>query len=150
MLCTLIGAIILSINIQVGFNMHLNDDIGDASSSLRGSTLAFFHSLQNVFISTFWPATNFFLNAAIQTVKYFTTCACKHYCKMCSVAIMFAPEHLKRVRKVCTIISESKRFLNYLLLAKKCLGTSTFCKILNCLLFMFLYTSCAHKRSVLK
>ena len=37
-LCTLIGAIILSINIQVGLNMHLYDDIGDASSSLRGST----------------------------------------------------------------------------------------------------------------
>ena len=37
MLCTLIGAIILSINIQVGLNMHLYDDIGDASSSLRGS-----------------------------------------------------------------------------------------------------------------
>ena len=34
----LIGAIILSINIQVGLNMHLCDDIGDASSSLRGST----------------------------------------------------------------------------------------------------------------
>ena len=33
MLCTLIGAIILSINIQVGVNMHLYDDIGDASSS---------------------------------------------------------------------------------------------------------------------
>ena len=28
MLCTLIGAIILSINIQVGLNMHLYDDIG--------------------------------------------------------------------------------------------------------------------------
>ena len=41
MLCTLIGAIILSINIQVGLNMHLYDDIGDAadaSSSVRGST----------------------------------------------------------------------------------------------------------------
>ena len=37
-LCTLIGAIILSINIQVGLDMHLYDDIGDASSSLRGST----------------------------------------------------------------------------------------------------------------
>ena len=33
MLCTLIGAIILSIIIQVGLNMHR-----DASSSLRGST----------------------------------------------------------------------------------------------------------------
>ena len=28
MLCTLIGAIILSINIQVGLNMHLYDDTG--------------------------------------------------------------------------------------------------------------------------
>ena len=41
MLCTLIGAIILSINIQVGLNMHLYDDIGDASSSLRGLTSSF-------------------------------------------------------------------------------------------------------------
>ena len=30
MLHTLIGAIILSINIQVGLNMHLYDDIGDS------------------------------------------------------------------------------------------------------------------------
>ena len=36
MLCTLIVAIILSINIHVGLDMHLYDDIGDASSSLRG------------------------------------------------------------------------------------------------------------------
>ena len=41
MLCTLIGAIILSINVQVDLNMHLFDDIGDASSSLRGSTSSF-------------------------------------------------------------------------------------------------------------
>ena len=41
MLCTLIFAIILSINIQVGLNMHLYDDIGDASLSLRGSTTSF-------------------------------------------------------------------------------------------------------------
>ena len=41
MLCTLIVAIILSINIQVGLNMHLYDNIGDASSSLRGSTSSF-------------------------------------------------------------------------------------------------------------
>ena len=34
----MIGAIILSINIQVGLNMHLYDDIWDASSSLWGST----------------------------------------------------------------------------------------------------------------
>ena len=38
MLCILIGAIILSINIQIGLNMHLYDDIGDASSSLQGLT----------------------------------------------------------------------------------------------------------------
>ena len=41
MLCTLIGAVILFINIQVGLNMHLYDDIGDASSSLRRSTSSF-------------------------------------------------------------------------------------------------------------
>ena len=38
MLYTLIAAIILSINIQVGLNMHLYDDIGDASSSHWEST----------------------------------------------------------------------------------------------------------------
>ena len=43
MLCTLIGAIILSINIHVGLDMHLYDDIGDASSSLRGSTSSFIY-----------------------------------------------------------------------------------------------------------
>ena len=32
MLCTLIGAIILSINIQGGLNMHRYEDIGNASS----------------------------------------------------------------------------------------------------------------------
>ena len=37
----MIGAIILSINIQVGLNMHLYDDIWDASSSLRRSTSSF-------------------------------------------------------------------------------------------------------------
>ena len=31
----------LFLNIQVGLNMHLYDDIGDASSSLRGSTSSF-------------------------------------------------------------------------------------------------------------
>ena len=46
MLCTLIGAIILSINIQVGLTMHLYDDIGDASSSLRGSTSSFLFVVQ--------------------------------------------------------------------------------------------------------
>ena len=50
MLCILIGAIILSINIQVGLNMHLYDDIGDASSSLRGST----SSLSFVRMRRFW------------------------------------------------------------------------------------------------
>ena len=38
MLCTLIGAIIQFINIHEGLDMHLYDDIGDASSSLRGWT----------------------------------------------------------------------------------------------------------------
>ena len=42
MLCTLIGAIILSINIQVGLNMHLYDDMRNASSSLLGSTSSFY------------------------------------------------------------------------------------------------------------
>ena len=41
MLCTLIGAIILFRNIHVGLDMHLSDDIGDASSSLRGSTSSY-------------------------------------------------------------------------------------------------------------
>ena len=41
MLCTLIGAIILSLNIQVVLNMHQYDDIGDVSLSLRGSTSGF-------------------------------------------------------------------------------------------------------------
>ena len=50
MLCTLICAIILSINIQVGLNMHLYDDIGEASSSLRGST----SSLSFVRMRRFW------------------------------------------------------------------------------------------------
>ena len=43
LLCTLIGAIILSINIQVGLNMHLYDDIGDASSSFWGSIISSFN-----------------------------------------------------------------------------------------------------------
>ena len=38
----MIGDIILSINIQVGLNMHLYDNIGDASSSLRVSTSTFY------------------------------------------------------------------------------------------------------------
>ena len=42
MLCTLIGAIILSINI---LNIHLYDYIGDASSSLRGSTSSHSYAL---------------------------------------------------------------------------------------------------------
>ena len=41
MLCTLIGAIILSINIQVGLDVHLYDDIGDASSFFEGRHLVF-------------------------------------------------------------------------------------------------------------
>ena len=54
MLCTLIGAIILSINMQVVLNMHLYDDIGDASSSLRGSTSSFFVGLP------FFPSASVF------------------------------------------------------------------------------------------
>ena len=46
MLYTLIGAIILSINIQVGLNMHLYDDIRDASSSFRGYTSSLVLSLK--------------------------------------------------------------------------------------------------------
>ena len=41
----IIGAIILSINIQVGLNMHLYDDIGNATLSLRGSTSSYIYSL---------------------------------------------------------------------------------------------------------
>ena len=47
MLCTLIVSIILSINIQVGLNMYPYDDIGDASSSLRGSTSIFIPNKTN-------------------------------------------------------------------------------------------------------
>ena len=43
MLWTLIGAIILSINIQAGLNLHLYGDIGDALSSLGGSTSSLFN-----------------------------------------------------------------------------------------------------------
>ena len=45
----MIGAIILSINIQVGLNMHLYDGIEDASSSFRG-LISSFELLQNNFI----------------------------------------------------------------------------------------------------
>ena len=31
--------------VQVGLNMHLYDDIGDASSSLRGSTSSFLYNI---------------------------------------------------------------------------------------------------------
>ena len=55
MLCTLIGAIILSINIQVGLN-----DIGDASSSLRRSISSFF--LIWVAKSLFWCLPSGFLS----------------------------------------------------------------------------------------
>ena len=41
LLRTMIGAIILSINIQVGLNMYPYDDIGDASSSLWWSTSSY-------------------------------------------------------------------------------------------------------------
>ena len=42
---------------------------------------------------------------------------------------MFAPEHLKRIRKVHTIISETKPFLKNFVSGQKVL-TNTFCKIL--------------------
>ena len=51
------------INIQVGLNMHLFDDTGDASSSLRGSTSSFI----KLFIaehSTFERCTFIFLEYA--------------------------------------------------------------------------------------
>ena len=41
MLCTLIGAIILSINIQVGLNMHLHDEIGVNRHLFEGRHLVF-------------------------------------------------------------------------------------------------------------
>ena len=66
MLCTLIGAIILSINIQVGLNMHLYDDIGDASLSLRGSTSSLKSLLYLlIFCSFILSVFFFFSNAAI-------------------------------------------------------------------------------------
>ena len=63
MLCTLIGAIILSINIQVGLNMHLYDDIGDASSSLRESTYSLKGFLQ--YIPKSIPSVRLCLSATI-------------------------------------------------------------------------------------
>ena len=57
MLCTLIGAIILSINIQVGLNMHLYDDIGDASSFLQGSTSSYLKCLM-LYINRFVPTSS--------------------------------------------------------------------------------------------
>ena len=57
--CTLIGAIILSINIQVGLNMHLYDDIGDASSSLRGSTSSYASPTSGEAYRDRWLTTNF-------------------------------------------------------------------------------------------
>ena len=53
MLCILIGAIILSLNTQVGLNMHPNDEIGDTSSSLRGSTSSFDFEIEIVPISVY-------------------------------------------------------------------------------------------------
>ena len=53
-LCTLIGAIILSINIQVGLNVHLYDDIGDSSSSIRGSTSSFYPKSLILYINGFF------------------------------------------------------------------------------------------------
>ena len=67
MLCTLIGVIILSINIQVGLNMHLYNDIGDASASLRGSTSGIFF---------------FFLLYLTTTLKIRHFCCLSIYCIM--------------------------------------------------------------------
>ena len=53
MLWILIGAIILSLNIQVGLNMHPCDEIGDASSSLRGSTSSFDFEIEIMPISEY-------------------------------------------------------------------------------------------------
>ena len=54
MLCTLIGAIILSINIQEGLNLHLYEGIEDALSSLRWSTSSFDCYLYLFFIVLFF------------------------------------------------------------------------------------------------
>ena len=72
MLCTLIGAIILSINIQVGLNMHPYDDIGDALSSLRGSTSSFYLFFKAL-LSPFLP-------------RFVTIFAvfCHHFCRVLS------------------------------------------------------------------
>ena len=59
MLCTLIGAIILSINIQVGLNMQLYDDIGDALSSLRGSTSSLIIPFSNLVIVFLIPLVDY-------------------------------------------------------------------------------------------
>ena len=59
---------------------------------------------------------------------------------MLSGAILFSPEHLKRVGKVRTIIPESKRFyflFYFFFVTGQKMLTNTFCKILNCLLFKF-------------
>ena len=61
MLCTMIGAIILSINIQLGLDMYPYDDIGDASSSLWGST-------SSIFLFQRWIVSNYSKNLLIFTV----------------------------------------------------------------------------------
>ena len=68
MLCTLIiiGAIMLSKNIQVGLNMHLYDDIGDASSYVRGSTSSLIN--ESVMNSTLLFAVFCTLNLIIESV----------------------------------------------------------------------------------
>ena len=76
MLCTLIGAIILSINIQVGLNMHLYDDIGDASSSLRGSTSS--SSCANCEIKYYFPCM-------IDFFRYWNS-----YCCCCLISLFYA------------------------------------------------------------
>ena len=66
MLCTMIGAIILSINIQVGLNMHLYDDIGDASSSLRGPKSSFRRNFYVAEFHNFFLQQFFFLMKSIE------------------------------------------------------------------------------------
>ena len=69
MLCTLIGVIILSINIQVPFNLHLYDDIGDASSSLRGSTSSRFFQLDSYHVKIYLFSLNLVFFATKQCLR---------------------------------------------------------------------------------
>ena len=52
MLCTLIGAFILSINIQVGLNMHLFEDVGPGMHRrfFEGRHLVIWVKLSTIFL----------------------------------------------------------------------------------------------------